>query len=268
MNVLATAPILAGILAKKHSPKPPPKPPVDFGSPPTFDPSTDFSSVVPIILVVSGVLLVGLIAYISYSMKQRRRAGFAQMAAQLHLAYSEQDPLGILGYPFTLLQRGDGQGVENVVHGTWQEVAVIAFDYWYYDESTNSKGSTSRSYHRFNCVIVPVDADCPRLTIQRETFMTALADALTFHDIQFESDGFNRDFNVTCEVPKFANDLVDARMMEWLMATGYDHAYEALGDWVLVAGPRIDPVALTTLLTVARGFVQHVPKVVSSLYPG
>jgi hypothetical protein len=37
---------------------------------------------------------------------------------------------------------------------------------------------------------------------------------------------------------------------------------------VLVAGPRIDPADLIGLLGVARGFAQHVPKVVSSLYPG
>jgi hypothetical protein len=264
MNAFVAVPVLAGVLGKKHSPKPPP----DFGSPPTFDAGGAFSSAAPIILVVFGLSLLGLIVYLSYAMKQRRRAGFMQMATQLHMTYSEQDPLGILGYPFTLLQRGDGQGIENVVYGAWQEVDVVAFDYWYYDESTNSNGTTSRSYHRFNCALVPIEADRPRLTIERENFMTALADALSFRDIQFESEAFNDDFQVTCEVPKFANDVVDARMMEWLMATGFGHAYEALGNRVLVAGPRIEPAALTTLLGVARSFVQHVPKVVPSLYPG
>jgi hypothetical protein len=35
-----------------------------------------------------------------------------------------------------------------------------------------------------------------------------------------------------------------------------------------VTGPKIDPAELPTLLGIARGFVQHVPKVVASLYPG
>jgi hypothetical protein len=191
-----------------------------------------------------------------------------KMATQLHLTYSEEDPHGILGYPFTLLHEGDGQGVENVVSGPWQEVDVIAFDYWYYDESTNSNGTTSRSYHRFDCVLVPVDADCPRLMIGRETLLSSLADALSFHDIQFESKTFNDEFNVRCEVPKFANDLIDQRMMGWLVALGTDHAFESVGNRVLVTGPKIDPAELPTLLGIARGFVQHVPKVVASLYPG
>jgi hypothetical protein len=264
MNSLSAVGILAGTLAKKHSPRPP----VDFDPSPTFDTGGLFSNAMPVLIVVSALLLLGLIVYLSYEMRARRRAGFARMAAQLHLTYSEEDPFGILGYPFTLLHRGDGRGVENVVHGAWQEIDVIAFDYWYYDESTNGNGSTSRSYHRFDCVLVPIEADCPRLTIGRESLLSSLADALSFHDIQFESEPFNDDFNVRCEVPKFANDLIDARMMEWLMSIGSQHTYEALGNRVLVAGPRIDPVGLTSLLGVARGFVQHVPKVVGSLYPG
>jgi hypothetical protein len=69
-------------------------------------------------------------------------------------------------------------------------------------------------------------------------------------------------------VPKFANDLIDGRMMQWLQGTGSEHAYEVIGNRVLVAGPKIDPLAFTELLGVARGFVQHVPNVVPSLYPG
>jgi hypothetical protein len=258
-----TLPVLS-LLANRHSPRPQTLP----GSV-TFDSGGGGPSpIAPIALVLFGLVLLGLVVYLSYAMKERRRAAFAQQAALLHLTYSKEDPLGILGYPFTLLHRGDGQGVENVLRGAWQEIDVIAFDFWYYDETTDGKGNTSRSYHRFDCVLVPIDADCPRLTIARETLLTSLAGALSFHDIEFESDAFNREFHVRCEVPKFANDVIDQRMMTWLLATGSEHSYETLGNRVLVAGPRIDPAELPVLLGAARGFVQHVPKVVASLYPG
>lgn len=254
---------VADILARKRTYTPPP----DFGPNVTGD-NPDSVFAWPLLLFVGGLFLIILFIYLSYASKKRRRMGFIQMARQLNLTYSQEDPFGLLGYPFELFHKGDGRGVENVMHGAWQEVDVVAFDYWYYDESTDSKGGTSRSYSRFDCVLVPIAADCPRLTIDRENMLSRLADALSFHDIQFESESFNRDFSVTCEVPKFANDLIDARMMEWLQATGYGHAYEVLGNRVLVAGPKIDPQAFTQLLGVARGFVQHVPKIVSSLYPG
>ncbi len=47
--------------------------------------------------------------------------------------------------------------------------------------------------------------------------LTRLAAHLGLHDIEFESDDFNRRFNVTCSDRKFANDLVDSRMNQWLL---------------------------------------------------
>ena len=143
------------ILARKHSYTPPP----DFGGPSVTD-NGGGMFIWPLLLFVGGLFLVILFVYLSYASKQRRRAAFVQMARQLHLTYSEEDPFGLLGYPFALFHKGDGRGIEHVLHGAWQEVDVVAFDYWYYDESTDSKGGTSRTYHRFDCAIA---ADAGRL---------------------------------------------------------------------------------------------------------
>jgi hypothetical protein len=196
-------------------------------------------------------------------MKRARRQGFLRMATQYSLSYSQGDPLGLLGYPFTLFTKGDGRMLENVVYGTWQEADVTAFDFMYYEQS-----GKSRTDYLFDCVIVPIDADSPRLMIEHENLLTSLAGALSFHDLQFESEAFNDAYHVRCEVPKFANAVLDARMMQWLLAHGSGYTFEAVGDRVLVAGPRIEPAELLELLGVARGFTEHVPKVVSSLYPG
>jgi len=221
------------------------------------------SSIGPGLLFFGGVLLVALIAYLAYAMQRRRRDGFRLMATQLGLQYGRDDPLGLLAYPFTLFTRGDGRAVENVVWGTWQEVEVITFDFMYYEQ--NGKYRTD---YQFDCAIVPMGADSPRLLIEHENLLTSLAGALAFHDLQFESEAFNDEYHVRCEVPKFANDVLDARMMQWLLDNGSGYRFESVGDRVLVAGPRIDPAELIGLLGVARGFAQHVPKVVSSLYPG
>ena len=227
------------ILARKHTFTPSP----NFGGPSVTD-NGGGMPIWPLLLFVGGLFLVILFIYLSYASKQRRRAAFVQMAVQLHLTYSEEDPFGLLGYPFALFHKGDGRGIEHVLHGAWQEVDVVAFDYWYYDESTDSKGGTAAPTIASIAPILPMPADCPRLRIDRENLFTRLADALSFHDIQFESEEFNRDFTVTCEVPKFANDLIDGRMMQWLQDTGSGHAYEVIGNRVLVAGPKIDPAGL------------------------
>ena len=221
------------------------------------------SALGPGLLFFGGVLLVALIAYLAYAAQRARRQGFQQMATQLGLTYSQADPFGLLGYPFTLFTRGDERKLENVVSGAWQEVDVIAFDYMYAEGS-----GKDRTDYSFDCAIVPIEADAPRLMIEHENLLTSLAGALSFHDQQFESEAFNKEYRVHCDVPKFASDVLDARMMEWLMANGAGCVFEVVGDRVLVAGPRIKPAELPGLLGVARGFTQHVPKVVSSLYPG
>jgi elongation factor P hydroxylase len=263
MQTMLTGIVIAGVLARKRSPTVPP----DFG--PTFSADNAGGAVPlwPMLMVLAVAAVAALVVYFGHAAKKRRRLGFIQMAAQQHLTYSEQDPFGLLAYPFAMFQRGDGRGIEHVVHGMWQETNVVGFDYWYYEETSNGK-TTSRTYYRFECVMVPVQAECARLRIERESFFTRMADALSFHDIQFESDRFNETFNVKADDQKFANDLIDARMMEWLLATGDGYAYEVMGNRALVVGPKVEPAQFPIVLGVARGFVHHVPKVVYSLYPG
>jgi hypothetical protein len=145
-----------------------------------------------ILFAVLGLALVGIAAYITYAIAKKRREAFATVASQLGLSYAAQDPFNVIAEPFALFEKGDGRGAENMLWGTWQDIQLRAFDYWYYEESTDSHGRTSRSYSRFDCAIVPIDAACVRLTITHETLFTRLADALTFHDIEFESEDSTR----------------------------------------------------------------------------
>jgi hypothetical protein len=208
------------------------------------------------------------LAWWSWHAKKQRRDELAFVARQLGLSYAAEDPFGILAEPFELLGRGDGQGVENVLWGAYQGLDVRAFDYWYYTETRDSNGHTSRSYSRFNGVIVPVAAACSNLTIANENVLTALADHVGLRDIGFESEAFNRTFNVKSPDRKFANDLIDARMMAWLLAQAQGYAFEVVGGQVLVYRKRLGPAEVVSLLGTAKAFVDHVPAVVYSLYPG
>jgi hypothetical protein len=114
---------------------------------------------------------------------------------------------------------------------------------------------------------VPIDAACSPLTIENENVFTRLADALGFRDIEFESEDFNRAFNVKSPDKKFANDVVDARMMQWLLRFGEDTAFEIMGDRVLSYRRKLPPMEIVTLLGISKAFLDHVPRVVYSLYP-
>ncbi len=219
----------------------------------------------PLIFVAFVAAAIG-VAYLSYLAKKKRREGFALVATQLGMEYWPEDPFGLLSEPFALFNRGDGRGIENVIAGPYQSIDTKAFDYWYYEESTDSKGHTSRTYYRFDCVVVPIDAACSPLTIENENVLTRLADALSFHDIQFESEDFNRMFNVKSPDKKFANDFIDARMMQFLLQTGKGTAFEVMGDRLLCYRRKLAPMEIVTLLGLSKAFLDHVPRVVYSLY--
>jgi hypothetical protein len=207
------------------------------------------------------------VAIFSYYAKLQRQRELGSIAAGQGLDFSIADPFRTLDEPFTLFERGDGRGVENVMWGTWHGCDLRAFDYWYYDESTDSNGNRSKTYHRFDCALTTVDALCPRLTIEHENVLTRLADALSFHDIDFESEDFNRRFTVKASERRFATALCDARMMEWLMQHGDGYSFEIVGDRMMIWCSRVDPAGIVHVLGTASTFRQHIPAVVSSLYP-
>jgi hypothetical protein len=212
-------------------------------------------------------VVAGGIAYGSYYLKKKRREGLAFAARQLGMEFALTDPFDTLEEPFELLRKGDGRGVEHVMWGTWQGIECRLFDYWYYEESTDSKGNRSRTYYRFSCVMSPVEASCSHLTLAKENLFTRLGDHLGFRDIEMESEEFNRAFTVKSPDRKFAVDFCDARMMEWLLAHGQGYGFEVVGDRLLASCRRLKPTELIPLLGSMRGFRDHIPRVVFSLYP-
>jgi len=212
------------------------------------------------------LVAIGVAAYSHYA-KLRRQREMAAVARNHALDFSILDPFDTLREPFAFLRKGDGRGVENVMWGFWHGLEMRAFDYWYYDESTDSNGHRSKSYHRFDCVMAPVDARCPRLQIAGESIFTRIAGALSFRDIQFESEEFNRRFHVSGDDRRFATALCDARMMDWLLRHGDGYSFEVVGDRLLCWCRRVDPVGIVNVLGTARAFREQVPDVVRSLYP-
>lgn len=220
----------------------------------------------PIIVVIGLLVVVAVAAWSAYA-RRKRREGLAFVARQLGLSYAEQDTYGCLRYPFQLLRRGDGRGTENVLTGSWQEMEIVAFDYWFYTESTDSKGHRTKSYSHFSCAVTEIRAALSPVSIGRESVLTRLADAVGLDDIAFETEEFNRAFNVTSKDRRCANDLIDQRMMAWLLSAPSDLSFESSGRWLLCFSKRRAPAELIALLGTLRGFRDQVPRVVYDLYP-
>jgi hypothetical protein len=219
-----------------------------------------------LLFVGFGVLVVGAIV-LSLYLKARRRKEFLAFARRHDLRFSAADPFGLLGWPYPLFSRGHGRGVENVLWGDWEGRPIVAFDYWYYTESTDSEGRRTRNYRRFNCAQIEIPGAFPVLEIAPEGFFTRLADAVGLDDIQFESEEFNRRFNVKSGDRKFASDMIDPRMMRWLLALPVKVSFEVVGSRVLVYGRRVKAARLIPIIGTATAFPERIPRVVWSLYP-
>ncbi|HXJ63707.1 MAG TPA: hypothetical protein VNN79_08125 [Actinomycetota bacterium] len=218
-------------------------------------------------LLVIGILaIIGVSIWYGWWAKKKRQEALAIAARQLGLQYSPVDTFNCLGLPFGLFSRGDGRGTENVLWGTWQNLNLREFEYWYYEETTDSEGHTSRSYSHFSCVVTEIPMQSAGLSITKENIFTRFADHVGLRDIEFESEQFNRAYNIKSRDKKFANDVVDARMMQWLMQSGEGYAFEMNGPYVLVYCKRRRPNELAPLLGSLQQYIGHIPKVAYSLH--
>lgn len=215
-----------------------------------------------LIFVAVIILIVAGIVYAFYARKKRRTA-IASFALHHGLSFTGHDPYNIpVTYPMRLFSMGDGRGAENVVTGEWKGRRIIEADYWYYNESTDSKGHRTRSYSRFQIALVPIGAYLPKVQIGGENIFTRLADHMGMEDINFESEEFNRTFNVKSEDRKFAFTLIDARMMQWLLYVGKTYSLETSGSELLVYRRRSKPQEIPNLLDVADQTIDRIPRLV------
>ena len=222
---------------------------------------------IPALVFVLILAAVGTGVWLSYRAKQRRREALFGFATERGLEYSRVDPFALpSSYAFHLFGMGDGRGCENVLSGTWDGLPVREADYWYYTESSDSKGGRSKSYSYFSVVVADLDCSVPRVSISKETLLTRAAEHLGASDLDFESEEFNRMFKVTAQDPQVAYQLIDPRMMNWLLSTGGAFGFEVVGPNLLVYSHRRRPTELIPLFGSAQLFRDHIPRLVRTEY--
>jgi hypothetical protein len=219
------------------------------------------SVLLPVLIFLIFAAVIGLFAYQFYA-KKKRKEEFATLAATQGFNYAPDDPLALLNTGLPLLSLGDDRGIENTMWGDFRGLQVEAADYWYYTESTDSKGHTSRSYRRYSIAITTVDAYLPDLTIQPENVLTRLADHVGLHDIDFESGEFNDRFQVKAAHRKFAFDFIDARMMKWLLSIDARYGIQTRATKLMVFSKQLAPADAFLLVGTMKELVDRIPALV------
>ena len=171
-------------------------------------------------LVLAIVVGVGL-AYFSYYRAKKRREMFAALAAQYGWSYVPANNSLAGQWAGTPFRTGDNRRAKNVLSGPYQGHQMVAFDYSYQTHTTNGKGQRRTTTHKFGVVVMQLPGALPHLEVTHEgIFGGAVANALGFRDIQFESEQFNRAFRVKADDERFGHAVVTPRMMELLLARG------------------------------------------------
>ncbi|MSU59850.1 MAG: hypothetical protein EXS35_17070 [Pedosphaera sp.] len=172
---------------------------------------------IPIVILFAALIIAGIIW--SALAAKKRREELSTLAARLNLRFSEADNEAIAGrFEFLdALAQGSNRYAFNVLAGQYQNNEVLVFDFHYETHSTDSKGNQQTNHHYFSFFILKLPQRFPELRITKEGFLSKIAQAFGYDDIDFESAEFSRKFCVRSKDKKFAYDVCNAQMMEFFL---------------------------------------------------
>jgi len=175
---------------------------------------------VQVLLIAGFIALVVVLVIFGHLAAKKRQEAMLAMAARLGLQFDPGKDRG-LARQFQFLDKlrvGDNRYAFNILSGNYQSHDVMAFDYHYETHSTDSKGHRQTHHHYFSFFLLQLPVSFPELVIAREGFFSKVAQACGYDDIDFESHEFSQKFCVRSPNKKFAYDVCNARMIEYLLA--------------------------------------------------
>jgi len=213
-----------------------------------------FLKVLPPFVVL--VLFVGGVAYVNWRLKSDAKREASNPVAILGLEHASDDRFGLLGYPFALLGRGSDPSVADVSWGPWQGIDVKAFELRY----TPTGAVPERPEVRvFTCAVAPVDTTCPRFVLEPRSFLGVDASRGPLPEVDVADEVLARRVEVRCEDAAFATDLLDDRMVEWLLELEAEWGFELSGRLSLAYAPSDRAHDVMGALQSLKGFLDRVP---------
>mgnify|MGYP001127148170 CR=1 FL=1 len=166
-----------------------------------------------IIVAFIAIAIAGIV--VSTILARKRRDAMRQVAAKLGLRFDPgRDRVLPKQYRFLdKLRRGSHRYAFNVLSGRYRDHDIKAFDYHY---QTGSGKNTQ--HHHISFFMLQLPKAFVELKIGPERFFSKVAQAFGYDDIDFESHEFSRKFCVRSGDKKFAYDVCNAKMIEYLLA--------------------------------------------------
>jgi hypothetical protein len=169
------------------------------------------------LIVIVVLFIVGSIV-ISMIIEKKRIEAMSALALRLGLQFSSGNDYHLADqYHFINgLALGDNRYAYNILHGDYQGQSLTAFHY-HYETHTHTKNGRSTTHHYLSVMALKLPLSFPELVIAPEGIFSKVAQALGYADIDFESHEFSNSFCVRSPNKKFAYDICNAQMIDFLL---------------------------------------------------
>lgn len=142
-------------------------------------------ALIPIAVLVSIMLMVGLGIYWAYVVDKKRTETLKVQAEAMSLEFVEEAGENVLQQfeRFALFNIGRKRSVANLIEGDSGEVKISIFDYKY----VTGSGKHTRHHNQTIAALQSSSLNCPAFSIRPENFLDRIGGAMGFQDIDFES---------------------------------------------------------------------------------
>ena len=169
-------------------------------------------------LIFGAIVIVGVWQSLRQSRKFQRRI-FDLRALAERLGFEDFNPKPderfAVGWGFLeCLNRGKDRYASNILRGTYPDEKLFVFDYHF----QTGEGKNQQEHHWTFLMLIFKEV-FPRITIAPESLRLKIAEAFgVVDDIDFESAEFSRRYCVRSPDKKFAYDICNPQMIDYLLA--------------------------------------------------
>ncbi|HEU0130930.1 MAG TPA: DUF3137 domain-containing protein [Mycobacteriales bacterium] len=217
----------------------------------------------PFLLIGAVFAIFVALAIVSYRRNQQRLATIASLCLSKGWQFLAGDPFGLpMRWPGPPFDQGYDRHAFDVVTGEVGGHPMVAFDYEYKTDSTDSEGRRTTTTHRYAVCALGMPCVLPELSVAPEGVFSRIGQALGMQDIELESEAFNRAYKVRCPDRKLATDVLTPRTME-LLLRGEKMRFRFSGtDVVSWHDGQLQPADLLNRTAILAGVIDGVPSFV------
>lgn len=199
----------------------------------------------------------------------RRRDAALALAGNLGLQYAKGDPLRLLDLGHRLFEKGDRRRIDTTVHGEMGGRQIALCDYVYTEVTRDSQGNSTQHDYRMSLCARRLAQPLPWIEVTPESLGRRFLNVVGVgNDVQYESDEFNREFQVLASDRDYAFTVIDPGMIEWLLANLKDCHLEILGSQLTLAAREMPWEQMGSFAELAMDFEDRIPQLAIERYGG